>query len=126
MTSQIRKLGAALLVLYLVLFVQLNVLQVGKREALGQHPLNNRQSIRDFNRPRGPIVTADGVVVARSVPLPSGGQFRFQREYPTGDLFTNVTGYYTYSFGSSSLEKTKNDVLMGDTPAQKVTGVFGG
>ena len=126
MNKQIRKLAAALLVLYVALFVQLNVLQVGKRDALDSHPLNNRQTIRDFNRPRGPIVTADGVTVARSVPTPGGGQFRFQREYPTGDLFTNVTGYYTYSFGSSSLEKTKNDVLLGDTAAQKVTGVFGG
>lgn len=126
MNKQIQKLAAALLVLYVVLFVQLNVLQVGKREALDSHPQNNRQTIRDFNRPRGPIVTADGVVVARSVPTGDGGQFKYQREYPTGDLFTNVSGYYTYSFGSTSLEKTQNDVLMGDTVAQKVDGVFGG
>ena len=126
MNKQIQKLAAALLVLYVVLFVQLNVLQVGKKEALDSHPQNNRQTIRDFNRPRGPIVTADGVVVARSVPTTDGGEFKYQREYPTGDLFTNVSGYYTYSFGSTSLEKTKNDVLMGDTLAQKVNGVFGG
>ena len=125
MNKQIRKLAAALLVLYVALFVQLNVLQVGRKEALDSHPQNNRQTVRDFNRPRGPIVTADGVVVARSVPI-LGGQFKYQREYPTGDLFTNVSGYYTYSFGSTSLEKTKNDVLMGDTVAQRVSGVFGG
>ncbi|MFM7685416.1 MAG: hypothetical protein ACKPDI_05760 [Actinomycetota bacterium] len=100
MNAQIRKLAGAMLVLYLALFVQLNVLQVGKCEALDQHPLNNRQSIRDFNRPRGPIVTADGVVVARSVAV-QGGQYKYQREYPLGDLLSNVTGYYTYSFGST-------------------------
>lgn len=126
MNKQIRKLAAALLVLYVVLFVQLNVLQVGKKEALDSHPLNNRQTIRDFNRPRGPIVTADGVVVAQTVPAQGGDEFKYQREYPTGDLFSNVTGYYTYSFGSTQLEKTKNDVLMGDTAAQTVGGVFGG
>lgn len=126
MNKQIRKLAAALLVLYVVLFVQLNVLQVGKKEALDSHPLNNRQTIRDFNRPRGPIVTADGVVVAQTVPAQGGDEFKYQRVYPTGDLFSNVTGYYTYSFGSTQLEKTKNDVLMGDTAAQTVGGVFGG
>ncbi|MFM2077326.1 MAG: hypothetical protein RJA49_1216 [Actinomycetota bacterium] len=126
MNKQIKKLAAALLVLYVILFVQLNVLQVGRKEALDNHPSNNRQTIRDFNRPRGAIVTADGVVVARSVPTPGGGQFKYQREYPTGDLFTNVSGYYTYNFGSTMLEKTKNDVLLGDTAAQKVSGVFGG
>jgi peptidoglycan glycosyltransferase len=124
--KQIRKLAAALLVLYVVLFVQLNVLQVGKKEALDSHPLNNRQTIRDFNRPRGPILTADGTVVARSMPTQGGDQFKYQREYPTGDLFSNVTGYYTYSFGSTQLEKTKNDILLGDTAAQTVGGVFGG
>lgn len=125
MNAQIRKLAGALLVLYLALFVQLNVLQVGERESLDQHPLNNRQSIRDFNRPRGPIVTADGVVVARSVAV-QGGQYKYQREYPLGDLMSNVTGYYTYSFGSTQVEKTQSDVLMGDTAAQTVDGVFGG
>ena len=126
MNKQIRKLAAALLVLYLALFVQLNVLQVGRKEALNGNVLNNRQTIRDFNRPRGPIVTADGVVVAQSVATAAGDQFKYQREYPTNDLFSNVTGYYTYSFGSTQLEKTQNDMLMGDTAAQKVNGVFGG
>lgn len=125
MNRRIRSLAVFLLVLYLALFVQLNILQVGRREALDTHPFNNRQTIRDFNRPRGSIVTADGVVVARSVPL-TDDQYAFQREYPLHDLFSNVTGYYTYSFGSTQLEKTQNDVLMGDTPAQKVNGVFGG
>ena len=127
MNQQIRKLAAGLLVLYLALFVTLNVVQVGKQEALNAHPQNNRQTIRDFNRPRGPIVTADGVVVARSVPVTDpDSQFKYQREYPTGDLFSSISGYYTYSFGSSQLEKTQNDVLMGDTTQQKVDGVFGG
>ena len=61
----------------------------------------NRQTIRDFNRYRGPIVTADGVVVAQSVPAKGGDQYKFQRQYPLGDEFGNVTGYYTYSFGST-------------------------
>jgi peptidoglycan glycosyltransferase len=126
MNKQIRKLAAGLLVLYLALFVTLNVVQVAKKESLNAKPQNNRQTIRDFNRMRGPIVTADGVVVARSVPVPGGSQFKYQREYPTGDLFSNITGYYTYGFGSTQLEKTKNDVLMGDTAQQKVGGVFGG
>jgi peptidoglycan glycosyltransferase len=127
MKPQIRKLGAALLVLYLVLFVQLNVLQVGRKKALDTHPLNNRQTIRDFSRPRGAIVTADGVVVARSVKLlVPRSQIKYQREYPTGDLFSNVTGYFTYNFGSTQLEKTKSDVLLGDTAPQKLSGVLGG
>ena len=126
MNGQIRKLVAGLLVLYVALFGALNVAQVSKRDELQANPLNNRQTIRDFNRPRGAIVTADGVVVAQSVRLTGDTQFRYQREYPTGDLFSNITGYYTYSFGSTQLERTKSDVLMGQTAAQTVSGLLGG
>ena len=125
MNKQIRKLVAGLLVLYLALFVSLNFTQVVRKEALDANPQNNRQTIRDFNRPRGQIVTADGVVVAQSVPT-GDDQYKYQRVYPLGDLFSNVTGYYTYGFGATQLERTKSEVLMGDTAAQKVGGIFGG
>jgi penicillin-binding protein A len=125
MNKQIRRLAVALLACYLVLFVQLNVLAVGKQQELNADPRNNRQTERDFNRPRGPILAADGTVLARSVPTPRGDQFRYQREYPTGDLFGNITGYYTYSFGSTGIERTQNDVLMGDTTEQKVRAIGG-
>jgi peptidoglycan glycosyltransferase len=129
MNKQIRRLAVALLACYLVLFVQLNVLAVGREEELNADPRNNRQTERDFNRPRGSIVAADGTVLARSVPTAAGDQFRYQREYPTGDLFGNITGYYTFSFGSTQLERTQNDVLMGDTTEQNlraIGGLFGG
>ncbi len=129
MNKQIRRLAAGLLVCYLVLFVQLNVWQVGRTESLNANVLNNRQTVRDFNRARGSIVTADGVVIAQSVPSAAGDQFKFQREYPTGELFGNVTGYYTFSFGATQLERTQNDVLMGDTDQQQVraiTSILGG
>ena len=125
MNKQIRRLAAALLLCYLVLFVQLNVLQVGRKQALDDNPLNNRQTIRDFNRPRGQIVTADGTIVAQSVRVPSGLPYKYQREYPSNDLFSNVTGYYTFSFGATGLERTQDDVLMGDSAEQKLRAIPG-
>ncbi len=129
MNKQIRRLAVALLACYLVLFVQLNVLAVGRQRELNADPRNNRQTERDFNRPRGAILAADGTVLARSVPTLRGAQFKYQREYPTGDLFGNVTGYYTFSFGSTQIERTQNEVLMGDTSEQKlraISGLFSG
>ena len=126
MNQQIRKLAGGLLVLYLALFVALNVVQVGKKDELNANPQNNRQTIRDFNRMRGAIVTADGIVIARSIPSPAGDDYKYQRTYPDSRYFANITGYYTYSFGSTQLEKTLNDVLMGDTTQQKVDSLLGG
>ncbi len=125
MNKQIRRLAVGLLACYLVLFVQLNVLAVGRQRELNADPRNNRQTERDFNRPRGSILAADGTVLARSVPLTRGAKFKYQREYPTGDLFGNVTGYYTFNFGSTQIERTQNDVLMGDTSEQKIHAISG-
>lgn len=130
MNSKIRRLAVGVLVCYLILFVQLNILQVGKQRELAADSRNDRKTIRDFNRPRGAIVSADGVVLARSVDdAVTTDEFRLQREYPTQDLFANITGYYSLGFGSTQLERTMDDVLMGDTTQQQVkalTGLLGG
>ena len=127
MNRVIRRLAIGLLACYALLFVQLNVWQVGKRDELRANPLNNRESVRQFDAPRGPIVTADGVVVARTVEVPAdereAGDYKYQREYPTGDLFANVSGYYTYAYGATQLEHLYSDVLAGDTPKQQLLAV---
>ena len=123
MNRQIRQLAAGLMSLYIVLFVALNYWQVERKEELEARFDNDRRITREFNRPRGPIVTADGVVVAESVPNPPGSENKYQRRYPTGELFANVTGYFTKGYGATQLEKTESDVLVGTTGAQQVLGL---
>jgi len=127
MNRAIRRLAVGLLVCYALLFVQLNVLQVGKRDALRADSRNNRESVREFDAPREEILSADGVVVAQSVEIPvdqrAAGDFKFQREYPTKDLFANVSGYYTYAYGATQIEHLYSDVLAGNTPKQQLLAV---
>ena len=111
MNKQIRRLGVGLLACYVLLFVQLNVLQVVRADSYNANPLNTRQVVRDFSRPRGLIQTADGVILAQSVP--SNDRFKFQRVYPTKDLFADVTGFFAFTFGSDGVERSYNDVLAG-------------
>lgn len=120
MNHRIRQLAGALIALYVLLFAALNFWQVSRTEELAAEPGNTRALIRQFELPRGPIVTADGVVVARSVDAPVGSDVRYQREYPTGDLFAHVTGYHTFGLGSTQLERTESDVLTGDTFTQQL------
>lgn len=121
MNNKIRRLALGLLACYVALFVRLNFVQVGQQEQLVTDSRNDRQTIRDFNRPRGEIITADGVVVARSVPSADpDDELTFQREYPTGNLFANVTGYHSFNFGNTQLERTQNDVLRGATRQQQL------
>ena len=116
--KQIRRLGMGLLACYVLLFVQLNVLQVLRADEYNAHPLNTRQVVRDFSRPRGLIQTADGVILAESIP--SNDQFNFQRVYPTVELFAGVVGYFAFNFGSDGVERSYNNVLAGRTDSQRV------
>ena len=124
MNQRIRRLTVALLALFAILFGQLTVWQVARRDSLNADPRNNRITEREFDQPRGTIVTADGQVVALTEKVdraknPSS-RFDWQRTYPAGDLYAGITGYYTLGFGSTQLERTMNDVLVGKTPQQQL------
>ena len=120
MNRRIRQLAAAFIVLYVVLFAALNYWQVGRESELNAMGGNTRAIRREFSRPRGEIVSAEGVVAARSIPLPDDNEFPYQREYPTGELFANVTGYYSLALGATQLERTQNAVLTGQTAEQRI------
>lgn len=118
MNPQIRKLGIALCFCYLALFGMLNYVQVFHAEALNDRPENTDVFRRQFAQNRGTIITADGTVIARSVPVDD--EFEYQRRYPTGDLFAPVTGFFSFEFGADGLERTYQDELVGDTAEQRL------
>ncbi|HEY7105212.1 MAG TPA: penicillin-binding transpeptidase domain-containing protein [Acidimicrobiia bacterium] len=111
MNPAIRKVGYALIFLVLVLVGQLTYLQVVDASHLANDPNNIRKFLRDFNRPRGAILTSDGQVVAKSVP--SAGELKYQRVYPTGDLFSIISGYQSFVVGNTGVEASYDDVLTG-------------
>ncbi|MDQ1636144.1 MAG: penicillin-binding protein, partial [Frankiaceae bacterium] len=78
--------------------------------SLRDRPENSRQITARLSRDRGPIVVG-GQAVAESVP--SNDQYKFQRTYPGGALYGNLTGYYGF-FGSTGIEKSEDDLLSGE------------
>ena len=113
MNKQIKVLAVAILVCYSVLFVKLNQVQILDAGKYNRRIDNTRSIQRDFNQPRGDIVTADGAVAATSEERRSA--LRYQRVYPEGDLFAHVTGYYSFNLGSDGVERYYNDDLAGQT-----------
>ena len=128
MNQRIRHLTVALIVLFGVLFVQLTNWQVVQRDSLVSNPRNNRITLREFDTPRGDIITADGSIIAQTLPVDAAngsGKYKYQRSYPKGELFANVTGYYTLGYGSTQLERTQSAVLKGTTPQQQLEATGG-
>lgn len=111
MNAQIRRVGVALMVLFVALFLQLNYLQLYRADSLANDPRNTRAAVRDFSRPRGPIVAADGAVLARSIDVDT--EFERLREYPEKELFAHLTGFFSFTYGSSGIERVYNDELAG-------------
>lgn len=114
MNRQIRRLGLAMAILFVALFVQLNVVQVFRADSYNNNPNNTRSVTRDFNRPRGQIIAADGTVLARSEAV-AGAQLQRQRVYPERELFGHITGYYSFTAGASGVEESYNAELAGRT-----------
>ncbi|MCU1426767.1 MAG: cell division protein FtsI/penicillin-binding protein 2 [Actinomycetia bacterium] len=111
MNRGIRRVGTGILVLFLAIVGQLTYLQVFRSNDLKNNPNNVRAFIRDINRPRGPIITADGAIVADS--KPTKGELKQQREYPLGSLFSHVVGYQSIVYGTTGVERTYNNSLVG-------------
>ena len=122
MNRQIRRLGVAMLVLFGALFVQLNVVQVLRADDYAAKPQNTRAVVRDYQRPRGQIVSADGTVLARSIDVPGSDQLK--REYPEHELFGHITGYFSLRYNKDGVEREYNEELAGRGGAESVSNAI--
>lgn len=113
MERQITRVGIATVVMLLVVFAQLNRLQIFAAEEIASNPANSRRLLQEYSIKRGEIITEDTVTIARSVS--TGGRLRYERRYPEGDLFGHTTGFYSILFGTSGIESAYNDELLGES-----------
>ncbi|HEX2090082.1 MAG TPA: penicillin-binding protein 2 [Actinomycetota bacterium] len=112
MDRQVRWLAMAFVALFILLFAQVNYLQVFGSEGLANNPANRRLLLQEYNVHRGDILASDRrTVLAESEP--TRGKFKYRRQYPEGDLYGHITGYYSILFGRSDLEASENDYLAG-------------
>lgn len=112
MQAQIRKVGLGLVILFIAVFLQLNYVQIFAAERIASNNANVRSLLREYSIKRGDIITLDGTSVA--VSKATGEKLKYRRTYPEGDLYSHITGYYSIRYGTSRIENTYNDQLLGD------------
>jgi peptidoglycan glycosyltransferase len=119
-------LGAFLAACFVLLFLQLNNLQVRQAHAL-QSSLSNPLTFEKlYSQPRGAILSADGVLLAESVKSPHG-IYKYQRVYPsaTAQLFAQIVGYDSYLYGLDGVEASYNQYLEAhQKPAKTIGDLF--
>lgn len=120
MNRPIKRIGLAVLIMFVILLANVNYLQAVEAPSLANRPLNDRSEYEQNAVQRGSIVTADGVTIASS--KPSNDLFKYQRVYPGGAVYEPVTGYDTIFTQSqapnyaSGVEKSENELLTGTGP----------
>ncbi|MFV1990185.1 MAG: peptidoglycan D,D-transpeptidase FtsI family protein [Acidimicrobiales bacterium] len=121
MNRQIRRFSLVIIVLYALLFLQLNNVQLRQAAQYRRDPQNTREIEQAFTRPRGPIMTADGQIIAESVEVE--GELEMLRVYPEGDLYAHTGGFLSLNFGAAGLERRYNAELSGTTIRQQITSL---
>jgi peptidoglycan glycosyltransferase len=114
MNRQIVKLFALIVVLFGVLVGFTSYWSVFDAKALQEKDANARPLIEQQQIERGRILTADGAVIAKSIPQGTEGERTYVRRYPQGALFGHPIGYSFVQEGNSEFEQFHNDTLIGE------------
>ncbi|CAN5395333.1 D,D-transpeptidase PbpA [soil metagenome] len=117
MTRSIRQTAWAVFLLFGLLFVNLNWLQVIKADDLAGDQRNRRQLLAEYDIRRGAITVGSGTAqrtVATSIE--TSEQLRFLRVYSEPETYAHITGFHSFIYGRTQLEQRYNDFLQGSSP----------
>ena len=110
MNGPLRRLSVAVMLLFGLLLVNVNYLQVVRAEDLHNDSSNPRLIAEEYSRERGPIIVADDPV-ARSVE--TDDRLKYRREYVSGPIYAPATGFYSLVYGATGIEQEANSILAG-------------
>jgi peptidoglycan glycosyltransferase len=116
MDQRIRRLALFFMALFVLLFAQINYLQVVDAHSLANNPANSRLLLQEYNVQRGQILAADQRTILATSKR-TKDNLRYLRLYPGHDLYGQLTGYYSLIYGRSGLESAYNDYLSGRADA---------
>jgi penicillin-binding protein A len=124
--APLRRVAISVLVLFTLLIINVNYIQVVRSDELRKDRSNTRVLAEEYDRERGSIIV-DGSEIAMSTR--TDDRLTYLRKYPQGDLYAAVTGYYSLVYSSWGMERAENDVLAGNDPRlafRRLTDLFTG
>jgi peptidoglycan glycosyltransferase len=116
MNAPLRKAGVVMMVLFGLLFANLNWVQVYKADEYRTDEEHNRVRVQqeEYERQRGQIIV-DGVSVAESVATKD--TLKYLRKYQFGPTYAHVVGYRPVNLAATNIERLENDFLNGTADA---------
>jgi peptidoglycan glycosyltransferase len=126
MNAPLRRVGVVVLVLFGLLFANLNWVQAYKARDYRTDPTNVRVRIAEYERQRG-VIEAQGKALAQSTE--TTGELKYQRGYPFKELYAHVVGYKPVDGATVGIEQTEDEFLAGTDDkliADRVRDMFTG
>ena len=113
MNEPIRRLSFIVALLFSALLISTTWIQFVKAKELDSRPGNRRTLLDSYSRERGAILVG-GSPVAKSDPTKD--ELKYVRSYPSGKLYSQVTGYYSFIYGAGGgLEGAEDALLSGQS-----------
>ncbi len=118
MNKQLKGISRVIFGMFIVLFFSVTMIQFVNADELRDHELNKRSIKNSYKVERGSILVG-GDPIALSTP--TDDTFRFARQYPSGEMYAPVTGYFSRNQGMTGLESALNPELSGLSGSQFFT-----
>lgn len=111
MNAPLRRVGVVVLVLFGLLFANLNWVQAYKADEYRTSAYNHRVMLDEYKRERGVIMLAGDRQLAQSKATPD--ELKYLRTYPLPHQYAHVVGYKSVHLGATGIELSENKFLAG-------------
>jgi peptidoglycan glycosyltransferase len=112
MNAPLRRVGVVVILLFGLLFANLNWVQGYKADAYRTSDFNGRVRVAEYQRQRGVIAAGrDSKALASSRATPD--ELKYLRMYPFNELYAHVVGYKPVNGLATGIEKSENEFLAG-------------
>ncbi len=127
MNQPIRRLSMVVAVMFVLLLASSTWIQVLDAGDINDRPGNRRTQLESYARERGQILV-DGQPIAISKEVDD--DLQWQRTYPEPNLYSHITGFYSFTYGSGGgIEQASDGLLSGQDDQlfyDRITGAIAG
>ncbi len=103
------------MIMFAMLLANGTYMMIFRQDSLAAESQNRRVRDAEFAQNRGDILAAGKTSIAKTEP--ADDNFKFQRVYPDGELYSAITGFYSYDHARTALESSYNSQLAGTDDA---------
>jgi peptidoglycan glycosyltransferase len=108
--APLRRVGVVAMVLFGLLFANLNYVQANKANDYRTSQYNGRKQVAEYDRQRG-VIQANGKAVAKSIA--TDDNLKFLRQYPNKAAYAHVVGFKPVNGAPTGIEYIENEFLAG-------------